>query len=131
MRAHITRLILTALAFAAASKILNHVGVPFHVVGGWKSYAIDAVAFGILNVTMGAILRLLTLPLRILTFGLFSIVINAAIIGVLTVLPKGTYVRLSTGVKGAFVAAIIVGVFSTIADITKHRHKEYVKSLRR
>ena len=123
MRAHLTRLVLTAAAFAAASKLIDHVGVPFHVQGGWKSYFIDAFVFGILNLTLGAVMRLVTWPLRVLTFGMFSIVINAALIGVMTALPESTYVKLSTGVEGAFLAAAVIGVFSVLADIANHGHK--------
>lgn len=37
---------------------------------------IAAIIFGIVNALLGPILRLITLPLTIVTFGLFSIVVN-------------------------------------------------------
>jgi putative membrane protein len=39
-----------------------------------------ALLFGLLNATLGSLLKLLTLPAVILTLGLFLVVINAAIL---------------------------------------------------
>ncbi|HEY1654086.1 MAG TPA: phage holin family protein [Candidatus Tumulicola sp.] len=46
-----------------------------HNVTVWTAI-IAAVIFGLVNALIGPILRLITLPLTIVTFGLFSIVIN-------------------------------------------------------
>jgi putative membrane protein len=65
------RFIITAAALWAIAKY-----VPGFHIDGWLSAVIAAVIFGIINTIIGPILKLLTLPLTILTLGLFSIVVN-------------------------------------------------------
>ena len=125
MRTALVRLLVVALAFILASQLFKpHFGVvPGAVSHHWTNYLIDAVAFGILNMTLGAILRLFTLPLRILTFGLFSIVINAVIILIMTALPASTYVRLHANFVGALGAAVLIAVVSVLADLVEFAKK--------
>lgn len=47
--------------------------------GAWK-YLWVALLFGLINSFLGSLLKLLTLPAVLLTFGLFSFVINAAML---------------------------------------------------
>jgi putative membrane protein len=44
--------------------------------------AVAALIFGLVNALLGPILRLLSLPLTILTFGIFSIVVNYALFAI-------------------------------------------------
>lgn len=120
MRTHLIRLVAVALAFVLAANLFGHnFGVAANpgLSQHWLSYLIDALAFGILNVTVGAVIRLLTLPLRILSLGLFSIVINAILILIMRYLPASTYVRLHTNVIGAFEAALLIAVVSALAEL--------------
>lgn len=119
MRTHLVRLLVVALAFLLASAVFR---ANFGVTSGgvshhWLNYLIDAVAFGVLNMTLGVVLRFFTLPLRWLTLGLFSIVINAVLIFVMRFLPASTYVRLHTNVVGALEAAVTIAVLSALAEI--------------
>lgn len=129
MRTAIARLIVVALAFLLASQLFK---ANFGVVHGsvshhWANYVIDAVAFGILNMTVGVILRFFTLPLRVLTFGLFSIVINAVLILIMKYLPASTYVRLHTNFVGALEAALTIAVISALADLAEFTKKHVAK----
>lgn len=117
MRRHLTRLVVVAVAFVVSADVFRH---NFGVSGGslshsWLNYVVDALAFGILNLTVGVVLRLFTLPVRILTFGLFSIVINAVLIMILSALPASTHVRLHTNAVGALEAALVIAVVSVLA----------------
>lgn len=68
--------LLMAAAFAITAWLLTGM----EVSGGFFSYLWIALLFGIVNVVVGTILRILTLPLTILTLGLFSIVVNAILL---------------------------------------------------
>ncbi len=130
MRAHLIRLVAVAVAFLLASTLFKHnftIASNPNVTRHWLQYLIDAFAFAVLNVTVGAVLRIFTLPLRILTFGLFSIVINAVLILILSVLPAATYVRLHTNVVGAFEAAILISLVSALAEIVAIRDHDKKK----
>lgn len=52
----------------------------FAVVGGWKGLLVAGVIIGLLNMIVRPIIKLVSFPLILLTFGLFSIVINALIL---------------------------------------------------
>ncbi len=71
----ILRLLLTAVAVVVLSKVLPNVQVDTYVTA-----LIVAVALGLLNSIVKPILVILTLPVTIVTFGLFLLVINACII---------------------------------------------------
>jgi putative membrane protein len=51
-----------------------------HVYGGVVTYLWIAVLFGVINAILGSILRLFTLPLVVLTLGLFSLVISTVML---------------------------------------------------
>jgi putative membrane protein len=67
--------ILTAIALLLVSRI-----VPGFFVTGIQSALIAAVVIGFLNATLGAVLKFITFPFVLLTFGVFLLVINAAMI---------------------------------------------------
>lgn len=49
-----------------------------HIDGGVGSLLWIAALFGVINLIVGTILKILTVPLIVLTLGVFAIVINAA-----------------------------------------------------
>ena len=64
------------LSFWVATALIPGIDVQ----GGFTTYLWVALLFGLLNATLGSLLKLLTLPAVILTLGLFLVVINAAIL---------------------------------------------------
>jgi len=72
----IVRLIANALAFWAATSLVSGVTVN----GGAWTYLWVALLFGLTNGLIGSLLKLFTLPAILLTFGLFTFVINAAML---------------------------------------------------
>jgi putative membrane protein len=72
----IIRLIAGALAFWAATSLISGVDVN----GGAWSYLWVALLFGLINGILGSIVKLLTLPAILITLGLFSLVVNAAML---------------------------------------------------
>jgi len=71
----ILRLLLTAVAVVVLAKILPGVAVE-----GYGSAIIVAVVIALLRFLVQPILVLLTIPITIITFGLFLLIINAVII---------------------------------------------------
>jgi putative membrane protein len=65
-----------ALSFWVATALIPGIDV----MGGFTTYLWVALLFGLLNATLGSLLKLLTLPAVILTLGLFLVVVNAAIL---------------------------------------------------
>jgi len=73
------RLLLHWLLNAIALLIVSQLVPGFHV-NGFIPALIAAVVIGLLNATIGMVLKILTFPLSILTLGLFLLVINALMI---------------------------------------------------
>ena len=67
---------LIALAFAITSWLLSGMDVS----GGFWGYVWVSALFGIVNAVLGTLLRIITLPLTLITFGLFAIIINALLL---------------------------------------------------
>ncbi|HEY5714526.1 MAG TPA: phage holin family protein [Candidatus Gracilibacteria bacterium] len=55
----------------------------FTVVGGWKGYALITILFSLIMAIVKPIAKAVTAPINFLTFGLFSFVINAAMLWLL------------------------------------------------
>ena len=70
------RLIASALAFWAVTALISGI----RVNGGAWTYLWVALLFGLINGLIGSLIKLFTLPAILLTFGLFSFVINAAML---------------------------------------------------
>lgn len=67
------RLVVNALAILAAAWLVPGILVS----GGAGTYLAVALIFGIVNATIGTVLKVMTCPLILLTLGLFTLVINA------------------------------------------------------
>ena len=72
----ILRWIALALAIWAATAIVP--GITVH--GGARTYLWVALLFGLINAVIGSTVKVLTFPVTIITFGLFILVINAAML---------------------------------------------------
>jgi len=88
--------------------IVAHV-VPGISVSGPVAALIAAAVIGLVNATLGLLLKILTFPLTILTLGLFWFVINALMLELAAALVNGFYVR-------NFVAALIGAVMLSLVS---------------
>ena len=88
-----------------------------YVKGGLTTYLWVALLFGLLNATLGSLLKLLTLPAVILTLGLFLVVVNAAI---LMLVARWSDKLDVTNFWSAIFAAVVISVITRlISGITK------------
>ena len=100
---------------ALALLIVAHV-VPGVSVRGTGTALLAAVLLGLANAVLKPILVLLTLPVTILTLGLFLLVINGLLFWAVSALMTGFEVRgFWTGVLGALVYSVLTGLLSLLA----------------
>ena len=102
----IARVLFGALGLWIAAKIVP--GVSVQDLG---TLILAAVMLGIVNAFVRPVLVVLTLPLTILTLGLFLLVVNAAMIGLVALLLREFTVN---GLVPGLLAAIITGAVSWI-----------------
>lgn len=77
---------------------------------------IFGVVLGVLSAFIKPVLGLITFPLTCLTFGLFALVVNAALFGLAAFVTPGMTVTLWGAVAGAICASVIHGVIYSIVD---------------
>ncbi len=104
----IIRLLITAVVAFLLTKILH--GVEF---AGFGTAIIFAVVLALLNLFVKPILNLLGLPLTIITLGLFTLVINAAIILIADYFIDGMAVN---GFWWAFIFSIALTVVNSLVN---------------
>lgn len=101
------RLLLSWVLSAVAVWLVAQV-VPGISVHGPVAALVAALVIGFINATIGALLKILTFPLTLLTLGLFWLVINALMLELASaVLSPGFQVR---GFFAAFVGAIVLSL---------------------
>lgn len=103
----IVQAVVTALGLWLSAKVVP--GVDFTSTG---SLVAAAVILGLVNAIVRPIMIILTLPLTIVTFGLFLLVVNAAMIGLTAWFLGGFVVN---GLWAGIGVAIVTGVVSWIA----------------
>jgi len=105
------RMLLNWLLSALAVWIVAQLGIGISV-RGVKAALIAALVIGLINATLGLILKVLTFPLTLLTLGLFWFVINALMLELASaLLSPGFHV---SGFFAAFVGAIVLSLVNLI-----------------
>jgi putative membrane protein len=110
LRRLIVRLLLHWILSALAVWIVANLGIGI-TVSGPKAALIAAAVIGLINATIGLLLKILTFPLTIVTLGLFWFVINALMLELAANLVQGFQVR---GFLAAFIGAILLSIVSSI-----------------
>ena len=107
----LVRLAINALALYAATRFVP--GIAYE--GEWFNIFVVALMFGVLNTIVRPILKLFSIPLLIVTIGLFIFVINALMLWLTGALSEafGLGFRVD-GFVAAFLGAIVVGFVSFV-----------------
>jgi putative membrane protein len=83
--------------------------VPGFIVSGFGTALIAAVVIGLVNSTLGLLLKIITFPLTILTLGIFWLVINALMLKFAALLVPGFVV---IGLWPAFWGGIVLSLLN-------------------
>jgi putative membrane protein len=111
------RLLVQWLLSAVALLVVSQI-VPGFTVQGLGPALVAALVIGLLNATLGLLLKIVTFPLSILTLGIFLLVINGMMILVASSLVRGFHVR---GLSAAFWGAVVIALLGmVIRAVTKH-----------
>ena len=108
MNGFLVRMLITAISLWLAALI-----VPGMELRGIGTVLGAALLLGIVNAFVRPVVILLTLPLTILTLGLFLLVVNAMMLGLVSVLFQGFTLG---GFWSAMFGAVFVSFFSWLAS---------------
>ena len=122
MRHLLLRWIINAIALAVAATFVSGI----HVDGGWLVLALVALIFGLVNALIRPVVALLTCPLIILTLGLFTLVINAAMLLLASWIAG--LLRIGFAVDGfwpAFWGGLVISIVSIILSMIVHEGHDH------
>jgi len=102
------RLAITALGLWLAQRV-----VPGIEIEGNAALLVAALLLGIVNAVVRPLAVLFTLPITVLTLGLFLLVVNAAMFGLVAALLSGFHV---SGFGAALLGSLVVSLTSWVAS---------------
>src|SRR3954471_8763730 len=109
--------LITAVALGAAARFVPGV----HIASG-SVLLVGALVLGFVNAVVRPVLVLLTLPLTVLTLGLFYLVVNAAAFGIAAALVPGFQVAsFGSAVLGSLVVAVVSSLISWLMRASQPR----------
>lgn len=112
MKGLLIRWLILTLSILAAAYLL-----PGIAVSGFFSAFLAAAALGILNAFFRPLLLLLTLPLNILTLGLFTFVVNALMLMMASGIIGGFYVQgFWSAVFGSLVVSLVSWLLTSLVS---------------
>ena len=109
MAKFLVRAVFAALGLWIADRLLRGV-----VINSATTLVIAALLLGVVNAFVRPVVFILTLPITFVTLGLFLLVVNAAMIGLVALLLPGMHVY---GLFAGIEAAVITGVASWIGHM--------------
>jgi putative membrane protein len=104
------RMLLHWIVSAAAVWITSRV-VPGFYVSGAAAALIAAIVIGLVNATIGVLLKFITFPLTIVTLGIFWLIINALMLKLASAFVPGFHLR---GFGAAFWGAIVLSLVNML-----------------
>jgi putative membrane protein len=87
--------------------------LPGFVIESWQNAILAVIIIGIINITIKPILSLLTLPITLLTLGIFSFVLNALLLLLAARITPGFKID---GFMTAFFASLLMTLIATVLD---------------
>jgi putative membrane protein len=100
----LARLIINAALLLFVARL-----VPGLYVDGWGSAFIGAVVLGLVNFFVRPVMVILTLPLTILTLGLFLLIVNGLMLWLVSVLVPGIHLR---GFGSAILGSVLLSLLN-------------------
>jgi putative membrane protein len=105
----VVRALFAALGLWLAARLVHGVGF-----SNTNALILAAVLLGVVNAIVRPVVFVLTLPITIVTLGLFLLVVNAAMIGLVAIFLDGFHVN---GLVPGILAAIVTGITSWIGGL--------------
>jgi putative membrane protein len=109
MLAFLAHLILTAALLLLMANLVRGVQVE-----GWGPALVGAIVLGFVNAVVRPLMVLLTLPLTVLTFGFFLLVVNALMLRLVAVLVSGIRVQ---GFGPAFLGSLVLTLLNLVVTL--------------
>lgn len=111
----IIKIILKWIVLAAAVMLATYF-IPAIGISTWNTALIFGLVFGLINIFIKPILSILSIPINIITLGLFSFVLNALLFLGATYLVSGQMIPFTAALFGSIIVAIVMAVAHFFLD---------------
>ncbi len=101
--------LLRYLGTVAAILLTVYIVPGVSITGGWLTILLAAVVWSVITLLIKPVLRILTLPITIITFGIFSLILNALLFWALAFLVPGFVIA---GFWSALLGAIVLSILT-------------------
>jgi len=106
------RFVINALAIWLASRLITGI-TPLNPLAQPVPLLAVALIFGVVNALIKPVFQLVTCPLQLLTLGLFTLIINAAMLGITSWIAEQLAIPFGVdGFAAAFLGALVISVVS-------------------
>jgi putative membrane protein len=106
---YLVSLLLNSVAVVVASYLLPNV-----TIDSYQTALMVALFIGLLNVFVKPVLKILTLPINVLTLGLFSLVVNGVLVLLVSNFLPGFNVE---GLIWAIIFSIVLSIVSSVLSL--------------
>lgn len=110
------RILAYALAAIVAALATSTLSQKWFSFDSTQAVMLFGAAMGVINAFIRPVVRLISLPLTCLTFGLFAVVINAALFWLGGFIVPGIEVNTIGAVVGAIIASLAAGIMFSVFD---------------
>jgi putative membrane protein len=104
------RIVILAVIIGLVAKLVPGI----HIHGGFWALIWISIIFSVVNGILGPVFRLLSLPLIVLTLGVFLLVVNAALLAITAALSSHLDVD---GFGSAVLGGLLIAIFSWLAEM--------------
>lgn len=113
----IIRWIVTAIAVAAAAWIVPGIDI-ISADASWVGIALFALILSLVNMSIKPILQVLSLPVTVLTLGIFYLIVNTLLLYIAAWLANGLFGAgfYIASFGSAFVASIVISIVSALVN---------------
>jgi putative membrane protein len=110
----LVRVLVNWLVMAAAVWVATAVVPGIDVPGGFFTYLWVSLLLGLVNAVLGPLLRLVALPLTVLTLGVFALVVNGVLLAVTAWISDNLDIG---GFGDAVAGALVISVVVTLLEL--------------
>lgn len=110
----IARLLIRLVVLAVVIGVVAAIVPGIHVHGGFGTLLWIALLFSVVNLILGPVLRLLSLPFIVVTFGLFLLVVNAGLLAITAGLSSRIAID---NFWWAVLGGVLISVLSALAEL--------------
>ena len=79
------------------------------ITGGWETTLLVALVWSVITMVIRPVLKILTFPITVITFGVFSVILNAILFWAMTLVVPGFVVA---GFWPALLGALVLSILS-------------------